>query len=122
MGHYHHQGQLYFGHPQSMLEIVSSTRTLVTSTAHRMVGWDNVSQRFHPVTVMIHTVFHTLAPRHGFITCQFLELTFLHRQVFNKCVVLYCIALHRYVYSLCFNVKCFGILICINELYILTRT
>lgn len=41
--------------------------------------------------------------------------TFLNRQVFNKCVVLYCIALHRYIYFLCFNVKCFGILICINK-------
>lgn len=71
MGHYHHQGQLYFGYPQSMLEIVSSTRTLVTSTAHRMVGWDNVSQRFHPVKVMIHTVFHTLAPVTGLLPASF---------------------------------------------------
>lgn len=77
MGHYHHQGQRYFGHPQSMLEIVSPTHTLVTSTAHRMVGWDNVSQRFHLVTIMIHTFFHTLAPIRGLlpaILCQFLEL------------------------------------------------
>lgn len=101
MGHYHHQEQQYFGHPQSMLEIVSSTHTLVTSTAHRMVGWDNVSQRFYPLTVMIHTFFHTLAPIKGLlpaILCQFLELTCLYRQVFNKCVVLYCIALHRYIF------------------------